>query len=611
MQALTHAQLFERIMELPSGLQEEAIDLALELYTEKQVEFQHAVPVSELSPLVWAEAYRRIEDQPFSLDYKPASGDDPATGYEPLKAIYEDDHPFIVVMKPAQVGVSELAITRALHALDIGARYWKTNNDGLNVGYLFPTQEALYDFSKERISALKDESERLEKFFDDYDDVRFKKAGHSYFYLRGAWSVKALKSFKADVLILDERDEMLPRAVALAVKRMRHSQVKRQLRLSTPTKPEFGIHDDYLMSDQREWEIKCNSCDAWNTLNFFRDVKVGRADYEDWKTWDEERIHRSEITVSCPSCRKDLSDAARYGKGRWVARRPDVTRIRGYHVPWFAFPSVKLNELCINAISTDPEQTIEFYRSDLGIPYEPKGSRVTLEMLKQLSAELDNGLLPAGPWTNVTMGVDVGARYHYRISGTGPDKKRYVLAMGSVKSWKELDELMETYHVRHCVIDALPELNSAEEWSIKHKGKVRRAFYKELKGELFRLPADDEKERHGIKVTKPKQLKKDTVQVDRTMAMDTIYNTLAKVREVWPASVHNDPEVIAHMTAPVRMVKSDEEGQPFPTWAHTKPDHLYHACVYDMIAFKTLPKPLPGILATGSAKVRMPHERRR
>jgi hypothetical protein len=565
-------------------------DLAAYFKLEEQINDEFETPVCDLPPSVWAEAYRRIDDQPFSLDYQTATETEPAKGYEPLKQIYDDDHPFIVVMKPAQVGVSELAITRALHALDIGARYWKTSNDGLNVGYLFPTQNALYDFSKERISALKDESDKLDKFFADYDDVGFKKAGKSYFYIRGAWSVKALKSFKADFLIFDEYDEMLPRAAALAVKRLRHSQVKRQFRLSTPTLPDYGIHAAYLLSDQHEWEVHCSRCDAWNTLDFFRDVRVDGADYQEWQRWEDERIYRAAVVVACPSCHEQLLDDDRFGPGRWVSRRPEITRIRGYHVPALCFPSVSLTDLCIAAVSTDPEQVVEFYRSDLGLPYEPQGSRITQEMLKQLSSDLDHGKLPSVTWTKITMGIDVGARFHYRISATGPDGKRYVLAMGSVRTWEELDGLMSEYKVRHAVIDALPELHGAETWSNKHKGKVLRAFYKDTKGELFKLPAAEEKKMHGLKVTTPKELKKDIVQVNRTMAMDTIYNIVATGREVWPAVIHNDAEVIAHMTAPVRVVKEDEDGQPMASWVHTKPDHLFHACVYDLISYRTLSK---------------------
>jgi hypothetical protein len=565
---------------------------------------EQGAPALRLSPLAWAEAYRRIDDQPFSLDYDPEL----RKGYEPLRQIYDDDHPFIVVMKPAQVGVSEMAITRALHSLDVGAHYWNTSNDGLNVGYLFPTQDALYDFSKERISGLKDESDHLSNFFSDFDDVGFKKAGHSYFYIRGAWSTKALKSFKADDLIFDEYDEMLPKAAALAEKRLRHSQVKRQLRLSTPTNPNYGIHALYLISDKMEWEVLCSQCGEWNTLDFFRDVKVDDADYDDWQSWESERVYTSEVHVECPSCREPLTDADRFGPGRWVARAPEVTRIRGYHVPALSFPSVSLLNLCLAAISTDPEQVIEFYRSDLGLPYEPQGSRITQDMLKKLSSDLEGGKLPVATWTGTTMGVDVGARYHFRISSTGPDRKRYVRAMGSVKTWEELDQLMDEYKVRHVVVDAMPELHGAEAWSDKHKGKVTRAFYKELKGELFRLPASEEKAMHGLKVTTPRELRKDTVLIDRTMAMDTIYNIVATGKEAWPALIHNESEVVTHMTAPVRVITTDKNGQPQASWVHTKPDHLFHACVYDLIAQRVLPKPLPGIFAHGTVNVRLANE---
>jgi hypothetical protein len=545
-----------------------------------------------LSPLAWAEACRRIDDRPFTIER-----------FRPLREIYDEDHPFVVIMKPAQVGVSEMAITRAVHALDAGARYWQTDKSGLNVAYLFPTQAALSDFSKERFSSLREESDYLGGLFTDYDDVHFKQAGASYLYLRGAWSTKALKSFPADVLFLDEFDEMARAAVALASKRLRQSGVKRQWRFSTPTYPGVGIHAEYLKSDQRVWEVRCDSCGAWNELDFFRDVRVDGHPWEAWRDWGGERIGAADITVACPSCRGALD---RFGEGRWTARRPEVTRIRGYHVPALCFPSVSLAELCVTAVSDDPNEVAEFYRSDLGLPYEPAGSRVTEAMLKQLSAPLDHGRLPAGPWTDVTMGVDVGARYHYRVSGTGPDKRRCVLVMGAVRSWDELDGLMEAHHVRAAVVDAMPELNGAEDWSRRHKGKVLRAFYKDLKGELFRLPAAEEKERHGLKVERPKVLQKDTVLVDRTMAMDTVYNRIALAKEAWPAEVHNAPEVVAHMTAPVRVVKEDEEGQARASWVHTKPDHLYHACVYDLIALKTLPRRLPGVLAQGAAKIRLP-----
>ena len=126
--------------------------------------------------------------------------------------------------------------------------------------------------------------------------------------------------------------------------------------------------------------------------------------------------------------------------------------------------------------------------------------------------------------------------------------------------------------MRKCIIDALPELHACEAWAAKHTGRVIRAFYPNsanLKGQLFQPDAD---KIEGV------------ININRTMAMDLVYANIAGAKEVWPASIHNDPEVVAHMKAPVRVVTVDSHGQERASWEHTSPDHLYHASVYDAVA---------------------------
>lgn len=533
-------------------------------------------------PLAWAQTRRRIDGQHFSLDR-----------FKPLAEIYDDDHAHIVVIKPAQVGVSELAITRALHALDVGAAFWKTGKAGLNVGYLFPTQDALSKFSKERISGVKQESPELARLFvGEFDDVGFKQCRDSYLYMQGAWSETSLLSFAADVLILDEFDRMDPAAIALARKRMRASLVKRELDISTPTLPNRGIHAEYLQSDQRVWEVPC-ACGAWSELDFFRDVRADGVPYEVWKLWSKEALRRADMTVACPACGSDMD---RFAAGRWVDRAPDVVGIRGYWVPALCFPTVTLTELAVAAVDESPTARSEFYRSDLGLPYEPAGSRITTDMLKQLSHELPGGVLPPAAWRSTTMGVDVGARWHYRVSSIGPGGDVYVRAMGSVTSWEALDELMRNFRVRQCVIDAQPETHGARDWAARHSGKVLLAYYPgpvALKGELYRKKKNNKGEdEDGV------------IDINRTMAMDGVYSAVATAAEHWPAMIHNDPEVDAHMRAPVRVTRVDEHGQDLAEWIHTTPDHFFHTAVYDRVARAALPKSsLAGVgMVQGSAK---------
>jgi len=534
------------------------------------------------SVLAWAQRYRRIDGQAFSL-----------ARFEPLRAIYQDTHPHIVIIKPAQRGVSEYAINYAAFALDRGADVWTNGQkDGLNVGYIFPTREALGDFSKERITGLIQESPHLAQLFsgdDDFNAITFKQVGRSYLYLRGGWSEASLLSFAADLLVLDEFDRMTPKTGALAERRMNASIVRRELKVSTPTIPGQGIHAEYLRSDRRVYEQR-HACGEWVTFDFFRDVQVDGQPYSEWRQWAPERLGTANVALVCPACRETLTDDERCAAGRWMAEAPEITGLRGYWVPWWPFPVCDLTRLAITAVSQDPSQLEELYRSDLGLPYEVGGSRITREQLAALSHELPNGLLPDLAWHSTTMGVDVGSRFHYRVSSIGSDGHRYVRAMGSVETWEQLDVLMAQYSVRLCVIDAFPEQHAARAFVDRHKGRAVTATYptaNALKGVLL-APAES-----------GKALQDGKVSINRTMAMDAVYTAVSTAAERWPSAIHNDPEVIEHMTAPVRVNTQDAHGQPKADWVHTKPDHLYHASTYDTVARKLLPPASPTVAPFG------------
>lgn len=543
-----------------------------------------AIPGAPQSVLEWAIRHRRIEGLPFSLDRFP-----------PLRDIYADPHPHICVMKPSQRGISEWAINYACFALELGAAAWAPHKDGLNVAIVFPTQDALGDFSKERISGLRLESAYLSALFGDaeFDAVRFKQVGKSYLYLRGGWSESALLSFPADVLILDEYDRIDPGAISLARRRLGASEVRRQLEISTPTIPGRGIHARYLQSDQRVYEQQCPACQIWHVWDFFEDLRADGQPWSTaapnvpetgWRTWEAERLRRARLYLECPACRRQLTDQERCRAGRWTARAPDIEGLRGYHVPWAAFPFVRLEELAVAAVSQEPHEQEEFYRSDLGVPYDAAGSRITREQLQRLSADLPGGQLPQQEWGQTTMGVDVGSRFHYRVSSLDSKGIAHVRAAGAVRTWAELDALMARYGVRLCCIDALPEQHGAAAWQDRHAGRILRAFYPStataLQGALYKLNRDE-----GL------------LNINRSAAMDALYAQISQGQERWPAALHNDPEIVAHLTAPVRVTTEDQHGQERAEWVHTSPDHLFHASVYDLIARRELAGQAPQFVA--------------
>lgn len=518
----------------------------------------------------WAEAHRRINGQPFSL-----------ARFRPLEAIYDDDHSHIVIIKAAQRGVSEYAINLAMFALVEGARAWHTGHEGLNVGYLFPTKQAVSDFSKERVAGLKQESDVLRAMFGGYDDVTFKTVGRSYLYMRGAQSENDLHGFAADVLIRDEYDRQDSRARTLAEKRLNASSVRRILDLGTPVLPGQGIDAAYQQSDQRVWQVHCPACDGWHELPFQTTVvltdaeQTAPAGWDVWQQWEPTRIKGASASVVCPECRAPLDHC---GPGRWVALRPDVAHTRGYRVPWYGFPFVDLIGIAARLVDPDPTVVTETFRSDLGLPHVPKGAKVDMAMLANAGVAL-----PSRPaWQDVTMGIDVGGRFHYRVSAvSGVDAQRYVIDAGSVAAWSDLSDLIRRWQVVRAVIDAHPELHACKAWQADHPDIVLRALYpteRALDGVLWREKDDDE----GI------------ININRTMAADALYAALSRGAqhpkgERWDRTLIHDREVQNHLTAPIRVLVTDDQGQSRATWTHTAPDHLFHASIYDRIASETLP----------------------
>jgi Phage terminase large subunit gpA, ATPase domain len=563
--------------------------------------------------LEWAQRYRRIEGQDFSL-----------RRFAPLEDIYADTHPWIVVIKPAQRGLSEWAINTALYALDLGNVAWGPKDekgqplkDGINVGYIFPTEKALGDFSKERLTGLEEETPELHRLLHSHktDSTTFKQVGRSYLYLRGGWSERALLSFPADLMIVDEFDRMDPVAIALARKRMNASEIRYERALSTPTLPGIGIHALYLESDRRRYETRCLSCGEWSSFDFFRDVRVDGEPWERWQKYTPAMIRRSQsVSLHCPVCKAEVPEQDRIRPGRWVVDQPDAPDIHGYWVPWWPFPMVRLRDYAANAVNPLQGEQQEFFRSDLGLPYTVGGSRITSDMLLGLSENLPNGKLPDLPCRQTVMGVDVGSVLHYSIDSIYPDDPRpTVRVMGTVDDFSDLDDLMAQYRIRMCVIDSKPELHEAKKFSDRHPGKVLRADYPTmataLVGNLFTRPHQPKDEsvlgkRGRFAPNKDEgERATDIVQINRTMALDALRAAVIQAEERWPEAIVRDQDVQNHLCASVRVTHLDKHGQEVADWVHTAPDHWAHASVYRRIARLCLPK-LSGLggLSQSSAK---------
>ena len=160
-------------------------------------------------------AHRRVGER--SLTHLPA-----------LAEIARDAHPLVVVMKSAQVGLTELEVNLALHAADTG--YAGRGN----VLFLMPNQNQMDDFARSRFDrAIQDSAYLRERLQPEpprrkgADSMRLKRVGDGYIYLRGADSQRQIASVDADLVILDEFDQMGEGVLELAEKRIASSRAGR------------------------------------------------------------------------------------------------------------------------------------------------------------------------------------------------------------------------------------------------------------------------------------------------------------------------------------------------------------------------------------------------
>lgn len=490
--------------------------------------------------------------------------------HRPLKALYEDTAPEIIICKASQVGASEFAISWILHQVD---------ECQVNALYAMPTDDDASDFSAARLNPA------LEANVSPYlagrvvrggargaDRVTLKRIGDRFLYLRGA-KVKAdnkaaqLKSMDAGALVLDELDEMDVRAPAIALERLGATLTGQQLQISTPTYSGVGIDATYATSDQRRWHIKCAHCNEWQSPGLESLVLA----------WDKLKRPTAwhggdEPYLACRKCGKPLD---RLGPGEWVAAFPS-REAHGYFLSGFFFAAKKLTailgsrELNKGLLSTNDTTRKEVYNQKLGLVYEPSSeSRFTDAFLDSCKRDYGHGPRAGGAF----MGVDIGKLLHIVIRA--PDWTQ--LYAGTRSDFTELDPLIKSYGVLCTVIDLEPET------------KLARAFQAQRPRESVWL-ADyvTGREKHDVDAFKADDVDR-VIKADRTRTLDASRALFVAASEgragaTLPANARDIPDYYDHLKALERVLTEDADGNPVARFIQHGADHYAHAENYAYLA---------------------------
>lgn len=510
-------------------------------------------------------ANRRVMGQPFPGPY--------SWQYHPwVREILDSKAPFNYAMKGAQLGVTEVAINRALYVLDRLQR---------DVLYVLPTTLNASDFSKARFNGALNLSPYLKSIFCDTDTVNLKRTATNSLYIRGSRGDSNLKSVPVSDLILDEVDEMDQKQIWLALERLSGQLEKHVWAISTPTIPNYGIHKLFLTSTQEHFVFRCPNCKHWTELIWPDCIEIIG------ETVHDPRCHES--FLKCRECKGRLEHKAKpewLKSAKWQSMNaqgnPDI---RGFGVSQMYSYTVSPGELVVayHRGLGDEAAAKEFHNSKLGLPFLGDGAQITDDMLDRcIGNHTTNDPRPKiGGQRLVTMGVDQGKTGYISVVEwflDHMDRDINAVAQGKLlwfgkyceEDWRVLDEAMREWQVLCCFVDADPNINEARRFCRRFWGYVYLTRYR--RGQTAKEMSIEEADNAPI------------AQVDRTNWLSCSLGRfkVQPPRIALPRDI--SLEYRDHLKALVRTFEKDDNGNHKMVYVATAPDHFAHSLVYAEMA---------------------------
>jgi hypothetical protein len=483
--------------------------------------------------------------------------------------LYKNKNPNINVMKSTQCGVSEWLIVKA----------WNRAEHGRGVFYVLPTYNLKNTFVKDRFDRSIEYSNYYRSFqlatkeFIVSESSTLKHIGRGSINFVGSNSSVAFTSYAGDVAIIDEEDECDQENLKMTPERLSDCPDPEFYRVGNPKVSGVGIDHQYSISTRMKWGFKCDKCNHWIMPDFFVHLVTheGENDYvladREW-TRDSER----DIYMICDKCHRPVN---KFADGEWIPEQK--SDIDGYHISKL-FSGAVTNKYMIERFTdglSDETAMQRFYNGDLGLPHTSKGAKIDYDMLDDC---IEQYTMPNRCKDVCTMGVDVGSKLHVRINQilhNGQDRAVYI---GAVNELSDIVELLTRYNVKCGIIDALPELRIAKQFTKLGKGFFR-CQYKETNKDLI-------------------DRKNKTITVDRTSSLDNIKAKINIKTQILPRNARSllpllqdtkgskVSEYYFHMCASTRVF--DEKRNKYIWVEGSKADHLFHAENYCNIAKKLL-----------------------
>jgi hypothetical protein len=502
------------------------------------------------------------------------------TDHEYQIAILDDGRPHVVVAKCSQVGLSEIVARLQLALLAI--------YPGIQAIYTLPTTTFARKFTKTRIDTIIAASPLLKSMVNaSADSSELKQLGNSFLNVLGSFSQGGAISIPADVLINDEVDFSCQQTLTTFASRLGHAKlgggegIRREF--STPTVDGFGISKRFQLSTQAHYGVLCDSCQSWQTPDFFDHVVIPGFD-EKIINFSRDDLHDPRVDISqayltCPGCKQPLTQAnlCEPAKRQWIEKFPGRS-IGGYQVYPYDVPRVNPVSKTLGYIA-DYEKKADWVNFKVGLPFEDAESAFLEQRIDSYTS-----LRAVRPLSHAAsgcvMGVDVGKVSWAWIGKPMTDGQIHLLHLEQIKQdgqdylHTRLMELMECYGVVKAVIDAAPDFTTALKL-IEHNfvGRVFGCYYTHTRSPKLTDEIVDERT--------------SVLKTYRTGSLDSLVKDVNGGSFRFP--VHPEMELAkAHLSHLKRVKEMDSRGDLVGRWINTGPDHYGHALNYLLMAVHQL-----------------------
>ena len=481
------------------------------------------------------------------------------------KAIMDDMHPNMSVIKPSQQGATELQMRKALAFL--------ARNRGTTLMFTFPSEPMLRKQAQTRFQPLIDQDRVFSLGTSKpIRSIEVNQIGTSFLLLAPATETSATGQ-PCDVIFNDEVDLSNQEMLALFQSRLQASTFKIRQQFSTPTFSGFGIDATYELSDQREYMIKCSCCNHWQVPTFDKKfINIAglpdeiELDQLDVTILEKYEINTSLITVDCERCHSPLNLTG--DKREWVAKYPNRVNNRGYRMRTFSGPTLPPSYVISQLIEYRKNDFLRgWYNTVLGETYDKGDVRLTDAILNPLFKDEARATVdPIGRWY---FGGDVGSICHIVVGSSEGIRKgvriHHFEAVPLEQYKTRMDELREKYQGLRGMMDQFPEQLLAKETFEETNGAIIPCAY-----------------RGSVEIADKTEVTKN-VQVDRTEHIDTVAK-LCREGRIEFFNYTTQKELIKNHLKD--MVRDTTPEKPAVWRKLTGQDHYFHALAFLTTAIK-------------------------